>query len=1224
MAPVVFEHESVLTPVTALSFVRPHAAHQTFLLAGEGPFLKVYGHGSTASSATGILLQQRIFGSQAVHGIAVEETASPRSPRVLLWGGCSVRVVEILLQFDNNQETKPTPRLEIVRLGHELNAVDWILDASFSPPTLEDSHVHAALVTAHNSLRLLRISGDNGHDNLQNQLLSTIGSDSRSILYSAHVLWVSSSGVLVAAGTVFGEILVWSCDLGNPHIPTNESKTFLHYTLTGHEGSIFGVQISPLLNLGKSHPQRILASCSDDRTIKIWDISAPSAPDTKCLVNTSVDTGFSTAGDLTTRSLTRSQNLIAVGWGHTSRVWGVRFIGYHAKQIHVLSFGEDATCRQWSLRCGGEAISKLPAVGESLNLAQTYKLHSGKHIWSLAVLAEDTSYSISTGGSDGKIASVSLPLCADGTIINQRYDMEWTLEDIKSLTRPHTLVHEASGDETPRSYPDRPRTPDRDTGAFSNGEYSKKSTESKSTRNAGIPSPDILKDYAFVSQTEFLISTTQGRVFLCSVQPPRSNTRGDVYGILKDCEAPQVRWKPLLDLDILGLYPIVTSDPASKVAFLSGSGGVVYVYDHTSGEIESLFQIDGIVSGLFPMSSPCLLRVLLTCAGSGKAYLCTLRAGRHRCRVKFEKPSEGLLTSLELPESFVVTSAGVADTQNLIFLGSRSGALAVYDASGSRNGGLVLLTCLRRVHSCDAITAVTQLPGHSGSITSTPSNYILTSGRNGTYAIHQISESSSKNQVPTITTVHISTLPFGPMIEGAYFDPFSKGLILYGFRSKSFVAWNESKECEIMNVECGGAHRNWSFSPSPTRSGGGVFVWTKSSRLHMHMQSEDSHQVVKGGSHGREIKALAISPPLTVGKGVTRQVLATGSEDTTIRIFEIDRSESDSGTTFKPLGTFRKHATGIQHLHWTDCGRYLLSSGGMEEFFIWRVRWIPGFGIGGYCESVCPVSVDLPDLRITSFAITSIKPPAKDSKQTPDVAEFVITMIYSDSTIKTYRYSSRERSFRLVLMGQYSTCCLLHTFHQHINNEMHILTAGTDGYIVLWKAPLQVFLMGHDKARNTDDVKLAKWHWRSRPHQSSTKSMITIQISPESLLIITGGDDNALVLTHIEFNIDGGNVSSTTTSITKAHASAITALTEIPSPNPQQILFASSSNDQRLKLWSVVLRGKEVLEVKKEVSIGTAVADVSGIIVSGESDMRVVVSGVGMQAWKVNDKAIIR
>jgi WD repeat-containing protein 6 len=577
--------------VTALSFIRGQATHQPFLLAGEGPFLKIYEHGSTASTATGVLLQQRVFRSQAVHGIAVEETTHPRPPRILVWGGYSVRILE-LLQFDD-QQTEPTPRLEIVNLGQELNATDWILDASFSPSTPGGSHVSAALVTAHNSLHLLRLSRDNGNSDLQNQLFSAIGSSSRSILYSAHVLWVSSDGVLVAAGTVFGEILVWSCDLGN------KSKALLHYTLAGHEGSIFGVQISPLLGLGKHRPQRLLASCSDDRTIRIWDISAQTAMDNKSLVNTSTDTGFCTTGDSTPRGLSRPRNLIAIGWGHTSRVWGVRFIGHHAKQMDVLSFGEDATCRQWSLRREDGAVSNSTAMEESLNLTQTYNLHSGKHIWSLAVLMEDTSLLISTGGSDGKIASVSLQQCADGAIIHQRYGMEWTLEDIESFSRSHTFLYEAPEDGTPRPSSDRSLTTDKDSRAGINGTYSKKPIRSKPTRNEAILSPDILKDYAFISQTEFLTSTTKGRVFLCCTELPRSGIS------LRDNAACQVRWKSLVDLDMLGSYPVVTSDPASKVAFLSGSGGLVYIYDHASRELKVLFQIDGKVSGLFPMSSPC-------------------------------------------------------------------------------------------------------------------------------------------------------------------------------------------------------------------------------------------------------------------------------------------------------------------------------------------------------------------------------------------------------------------------------------------------------------------------------------------------------------------------------------------------------------------------------------------------------------------------------------------
>ncbi|KAI9773029.1 MAG: hypothetical protein M1839_002230 [Geoglossum umbratile] len=1229
-APAVFEHESALAPVTALSFIRASAA-QTLLLAGEGPFLTVYEHGeygSTASTAARILLRQRIFRSQAVHGIAVQETGHSYPPRVLLWGGYCVRVIEILLHSYNGR-TGLTPCLEIVSLGQELDAADWILDASFSLPPCdapEDSHVSAVLVTAHNSLHLLSLSSDRLQGDLQRQLLGAISSNSRSILYSAHVIWDSDSSILIAAGTVFGEILVWSCHLDELHVSTTKSKTLVHCVLTGHEGSIFGVQISPLLDLGRHRPQRLLASCSDDRTVRIWDISEL---DTEPHADTSTDTGFSANGILP-QSSTRSQNLIAVGWGHSSRVWGVRFLGHHAQQTDVLSFGEDATCRQWSLKHESETTPSTARVKQSLNLTRTHNLHSGKHIWSTAILTEDTCLSVTTGGADGKIASVSLPLCADGTIINQQFEREWRLEDIETFIRPRKSDRAASGDDATRAPPDQLHTYNADSQANINGACSDKLPKSKPTRNATKLGHDSFKDYAFVSPTEFLTSTTQGRVFLCSIDPPRGSTGRGAHNLLMDNSTCPVRWKMLVDLDLLKSYPVISSDPASGTAFLSGPCGVVYLYDHRSGELESLFRIDGKISGLFSTSSS-FPRALVTCAGSRKAYLGVFKTGWQRSRrTGFGKLPDESLASLELPEAFVVTSAGFSDAQDLLLLGSRSGALAAYGASGGADNcdvGLVPLACLRRVHGFDAVTAITPLPGYSGSATNKLRGYILTAGRNGTYAIHQASKGSSGNQGLAITTVHISTLPLGPMVEGAYLDPLTGGLILYGFRSKNFIAWNESKECEIVNVECGGAHRNWSFSPSPTGSGGGIFVWTKSSRLHVHTQLGDSHRVVKRGSHGREIKASAISPPLRLSERVTRQLFATGSEDTVIRIFELEQSESDSSAMFESLCTFKKHATGIQHLQWTECGRYLISSGGMEELFVWKVRWIPGFGVSSYCEGICPVGTNSPDLRIVSFATTSIGSPPKADEQTPDVTEFVITMVYSDSTIKAYRYSSQNKTFQLVLTGKYSTCCLTHIFQQRINNEIYILTAGTDGYLVLWRAPHQVPPTGGGKTPertgNTGNIKPTNWHWRSRAHQSSVKSMIVIQTTTESLLAITGGDDNAIVLTHIKFNDESG-ISSSVTRIPKAHASAITALAKIPNTHPRQILFTSSSNDQRLKLWSVLLR-KEGFDVMEEGSVGTAVADVSGIVVGGRGGaVKIVVSGVGMEAWRVSGRAMER
>jgi hypothetical protein len=141
------------------------------------------------------------------------------------------------------------------------------------------------------------------------------------------------------------------------------------------------------------------------------------------------------------------------------------------------------------------------------------------------------------------------------------------------------------------------------------------------------------------------------------------------------------------------------------------------------------------------------------------------------------------------------------------------------------------------------------------------------------------------------------------------------------------------------------------------------------------------------------------------GQETTRRLLATGAEDTAIRIFDLDSLNRSSGATeFKSLVTLKKHTTGIQHLHWTSCGRYLISSGGVKELFVWRVRWIPGFGIGVCCVGVCPIAAKVPDLRIVSFAVGDLccLPPVEaEVRASPgDDAEFVITMVCSDSTIE--------------------------------------------------------------------------------------------------------------------------------------------------------------------------------------------------------------------------------
>jgi hypothetical protein len=127
----------------------------------------------------------------------------------------------------------------------------------------------------------------------------------------------------------------------------------------------------------------------------------------------------------------------------------------------------------------------------------------------------------------------------------------------------------------------------------------------KPTQKSRTLVPNNLKDYAFVSQTDFLTTTAQGQIFLCSIDPSNHterNTHGDrgeshpSYG---------VRYKLLACLDNLKTYSVLGADPTNKMAFFSGSDGTVYLYNHSSGDLQVLFRVDGKISGLFPLPSSC-------------------------------------------------------------------------------------------------------------------------------------------------------------------------------------------------------------------------------------------------------------------------------------------------------------------------------------------------------------------------------------------------------------------------------------------------------------------------------------------------------------------------------------------------------------------------------------------------------------------------------------------
>ena len=203
-----------------------------------------------------------------------------------------------------------------------------------------------------------------------------------------------SEDVLVASGTALGKVILWLAP--RPQTPTTATQgrgRTLH-TLSSHEGVIFRLAWAPPhacahVQSSPSSPRALpslLASVSDDRTVRVWGLDVDSHRD----IN--------------------SVKELFVGWGHLSRLWDCvfldprRLLGCSPREAAVVATSsEDGTVKLWR-------ISLLPASGSSSSSSGsecifTLRGHS-HHIWRLASVRGGSH--IITGGNEGAVRAWDL------------------------------------------------------------------------------------------------------------------------------------------------------------------------------------------------------------------------------------------------------------------------------------------------------------------------------------------------------------------------------------------------------------------------------------------------------------------------------------------------------------------------------------------------------------------------------------------------------------------------------------------------------------------------------------------------------------------------------------------------------------------------------------------------------------------------------------------------
>ncbi|QSZ32190.1 hypothetical protein DSL72_001761 [Monilinia vaccinii-corymbosi] len=1176
-----FKHTRSLSPILALEFY--HTSTGTLLiLAAEGPFLNVY----DAETST-LISQCRVFESQASHGIIVREFDHDTDDhlQIVIWGGSCLTLIS------RSQVEKILSQNVVSVTETAAFASDWVLGAAFCPWEKNA----CVIVTAHNAMLQATLSKEDGSIRWRQ-----LQPSSRSMLYSANLVCENEDTVIVAAGTIFGEIIVWKC------IATENCSVFRNEALfifTGHEGSIFGVDISPLIAGEDGKSIRLLASCSDDRTIRIWNLAEGSQND-KDAMKLAIDllpreTGFGETPEAQhdSRGFNRC---VAVTMGHASRIWGVKFhcpdiLAFGTSPITVLSFGEDSTVQQWALELGSDLqregksngileldVSQHSSKNPSSKLThiKTFAFHTGKHIWSAAITQIENNRSLlATGGADGKISTY----CFD----EERNNCSVFVNPSRNLVAKIPVVDNSiEGSFSSITF----EIEEVLKSLTSTESHSEKEHEQISVASKKKATKDAFNRYAFVSEDNFLITTTFGRILRARVEDSVK---------FEELSLPESRSQDLKS------YSILKGNSSLEVCFFAGANGNMFFYQPRLPIVE-IGHVQRKPSDMFivPRSDNRSVDLLVTLVGTQELTIFSLDLKTIGSQLLADKKA------LSLPLKFVVTGAGRCGDH--LVIGSREGQIAVHDINF---GTLVTWNSAGRK---DAITSIVAVPNSESQQTTV---YFAITSRDGLYSILSY-DNTELEATSRISCVHQAAPPFGPMIESCWFQ--GSDLIMYGFKSKSLVVWNETKQSEIMRIDCGGAHRAHAYSPHNDNRGGGSghLIYTKASQLYLVSQMAPSHRTIKPGGHGREIKAVAV--------GGSPQMIVTGAEDTNIRIWRYEENKNDSSNSkdLSCLAVIQKHTAGIQHLHWHN-SNYLFSSGGVEEFYIWSIQEIPGFGLGVICEASCPDPTEDQDLRIMSFDVSEL--PESTS------SEMIITLAYSDSTMRTYVYS-KTQGFKLLAYGKYTSACLTQITHLQISHgHLQFLTASTDGSLCIWwtilndpPAPTVFSPEAKLDAHYYDQYYSLLEH--KKIHQNAIKALAfttsrSSTSNPQYLVVVTGGDDNALAVTlyRIAHDVLTGNeefAHGATMILPDAHAAAVTGLAFVPGSERKSqdaeadlgsndLYVLSTSTDQRVKTWRISLssigaaaRAKECpVEIELVGDEFTAVADIGDVAVIAGTDV---------------------
>ncbi|KAF9330500.1 WD repeat-containing protein 6 [Linnemannia elongata] len=1207
------------TPVTSLAY-----HDNDILLSGQGPYLK-----ATLISTAETLRCIHLGQDWKIHRIVMANiqriSESIEARLLMVFGAKSLRVLRLCV--DRSSESN-SPCARFQTLWNIPHFKDWIVDAQWlwnkadlpgEHPTTRSSlrppvtapPTSIAIGYAHNFIEIYQLPQDpftislETSDNLLTDdnissfpVVYSVQSEEHCTLFCGRFHNNTLEDLWFASGTVFCHALLWKVyHDGGVEAPVANS-------LIGHEGILFGIRWS---DDGKA-----VCTVSDDRSIRIWDITHPT--------NITHTTHF----------------------GHTARVWDCQIVG-----PYLISISEDASCRVWR----NPLLTNAAETDDASDCLACWEGHEGKSAWGVAVSDHGV---VATGGGDGGIHLWRLDSIVAGTT-----DAEQNTKDV-DLPTITTYIPDAPDNEKD-FVRDFVITSQEQSVYSTNTGYILVRDDEKETWNTIFYSP-LLKNYSSLESSTcgrvVVAGCLSGNLVIVSVanefQPLIADTLGSIkvqfVFVLNGTDLYNFRIVVFRANCTVGVFTLtILAGPATatcthicdlrlpnnnkaihaayfspryNLVLLGSRDSTVLVYNlvQLNGDSEDLTTLDSIIDLKRCHGSETVSSILMvTEAGEGlggKDRISVYSTGRDGSWTKYR--------FLGLPGGETVDSTSSAYDDEDIDMGDSE------DDDGDTS----------------------ELPGKS--------------------ALQRGHESSLDDQ-KSGTTIVLQKIFRSKITRGWLEQVFIMDgeLLLLGFFNKKLFVYNESKHFEIFSMHSGAANRRrWRFLTNNARLEHTRLMYHSGYKLRSFArQLTAGSELFKSAKlqnnfHGREVRQMRFlndARPLVEGAPAPI-IFASGGEDCRLRMFQyIPYKTKNSCTALRPLCNLKPSVgSTLRCLEWSytsDPHSYILFTGGaVESMRAWQVGMsIPNSyqvqmiedHAGNMIPEHTPLSLGCLELAQCSHASENMETRIMDLsvfRLDGHSGKHFVAAVYSDAAIRVWLFDETINSFVLAIDASHHAKCILQVSHLKLEEGgVLMFTAATDGKIAVWDitGPLDRFL----EVYRTDEINTAqalssssvgRERKRARRdhvqtlgspavevsvHMSGVNGLFIQDMGVDGIVTVSGGDDNALSVTRIRTVWDAKQRTVKVSSAkvvhrnAYAHGSAIQAVVMV---NTSEVV--TTSQDQMLTLWGLNLLedgGAEMHMLETQFIHVPDPSTMDNIVMREEQRPLVAIAGIGVQLFDI-------